>query len=325
MLDVFGLAGLARGEAAVPGEIMDLLAEREAARAERDFARADAARDRILALGFELRDTPEGAAGLPTMSDPERAGLVYGRNPVRELLAAGRRRVYEIRALEGLRREPWLRTEVPVRAAGKDELARLAQTGDHQGVVARADPYPYVDEADLLRSPRAVFCPGRGPGSAQNIGAIARSLEAAGRFGIAIPERGSPGITPVVAKASAGAVEHLEIARVANPVAFVHDAAERGRLIVGADQEAGVDFRELEWPPDPVVVLGAEGRRASPPHPPLARGGGQHPDGRADRIAERLGRRRPARLRDHPPGGVSPRGRGPAFHRSATAIARFWG
>jgi cysteinyl-tRNA synthetase len=65
MLDVFGLAGLAKGEAAVPEEVMDLLAEREAARAERDFARADEARDRILALGFELRDTPEGPQVYP--------------------------------------------------------------------------------------------------------------------------------------------------------------------------------------------------------------------------------------------------------------------
>jgi cysteinyl-tRNA synthetase len=65
MLDVFGMAGLGRAEAAVPGEVMDLLAEREAARAERDFARADAARDRILELGFELRDTPEGPQVYP--------------------------------------------------------------------------------------------------------------------------------------------------------------------------------------------------------------------------------------------------------------------
>jgi 23S rRNA (guanosine2251-2'-O)-methyltransferase len=171
--------------------------------------------------------------------------------------------VYEIRALEALKGEEWLRGEVPVRFVGKDELSRLAQTGDHQGVVARAAPYPYVSEAELLRSPRAVFCLD-GAQDPRNIGAIARSVEAAGLAGIALPERGSPGITPVVAKASAGAVEHLEIARIANPVAFVHDAAERGRLVVGADQEHGTDYRELDWPADAVVVLGAEGAGLRP-------------------------------------------------------------
>ncbi len=197
------------------------------------------------------------------MSGDEHSALVYGRNPVRELLAAGRRRVYEVRAQESLRGEDWLGGDVPVRFVSKDDLARLAQTGDHQGVVARVDPYPYVAESDLLHSSRAVFCLD-GAQDPRNIGAIARSIEAAGLSGIALPERGSPGITPVVAKASAGAVEHLQIARVANPVAFVHDAAERGRLVVGADQDGGVDFRELEWPADAIVVLGAEGAGLRP-------------------------------------------------------------
>ncbi|MDH3226225.1 MAG: cysteine--tRNA ligase [Thermoleophilia bacterium] len=65
MLDVFGLAGLAKGEGAVPAEVIDLLAEREAARDARDFERADVARDQILELGFELRDTPEGPQVYP--------------------------------------------------------------------------------------------------------------------------------------------------------------------------------------------------------------------------------------------------------------------
>ena len=197
------------------------------------------------------------------MSGNGQTALVYGRNPVRELLAAGRRKVYEVHALESLRGEDWPGGDVPVRFVGKDELSRLAQTGDHQGVVARVHAYPYVAEADLLRSPGAVFCLD-GAQDPRNIGAIARSIEAAGLSGIALPARGSPGITPAVAKASAGAVEHLKIARVANPVAFVHDAAESGRLVVGADQDSGVDYRDLEWPADPVVVLGAEGAGLRP-------------------------------------------------------------
>jgi 23S rRNA (guanosine2251-2'-O)-methyltransferase len=196
------------------------------------------------------------------MSGEDRSTLVYGRNPVRELIAAGRRRVHEVRALPAAADEPWLGS-VPVRRATKDELARMAKTGDHQGVVARVDPYPYAPEAELIRSSGAIFCLD-GAQDPRNVGAIARSIDAAGLGGMALPERGSPGVTPVVAKASAGAVEHLTIARVANPVAFVHDAAARGRLIVGADQERGVDYREMDWPADVVVVVGAEGSGLRP-------------------------------------------------------------
>lgn len=189
--------------------------------------------------------------------------LVYGRNPVRELIAASRRQIHEIWALRTLRDEPWLRDRPEVRLVSKQELARIAKTGDHQGIVARVGDYPYVDQSDLLRAPGAVFCLD-GAQDPRNIGAIARSVDAAGLTGIALPERGSPGVTAVVSKASAGAIEHLAVARVANPVAFVHDAVERGRLVVGADQGEGVDYREVPWTPDVVVVLGAEGSGLRP-------------------------------------------------------------
>jgi 23S rRNA (guanosine2251-2'-O)-methyltransferase len=188
---------------------------------------------------------------------------VYGRNPVRELLTAGRREVQEVHALRQLAGEPWLEG-VPVREATRDRLARLAGTGDHQGVVALAGPYPYVEPRELLERPGPLVCLD-GAQDPRNLGAIARTAEAAGAAGIAIPRRGSPGITPVVVKASAGATEHLAIARVGSMTAFVHDARAGGeRPAVGAEPEGGVDYREVPWRRDAILVMGAEGAGLRP-------------------------------------------------------------
>ena len=188
---------------------------------------------------------------------------VYGRNPVRELLAAGRRAVHEVHALPKLAQEPWL-AGVEVREASRDRLARLAGTGDHQGVVAIAEPYPYVEPRDLLELPGPLVCLD-GAQDPRNLGAIARTAEAVGAAGIAIPRRGSPGVTPVVAKASAGAVEHLAIAQVGSMTAFVHDARAGGdRPAIGAEPEGGEDYRAVPWRPDAIIVMGAEGAGLRP-------------------------------------------------------------
>jgi 23S rRNA (guanosine2251-2'-O)-methyltransferase len=188
---------------------------------------------------------------------------VYGRNPVRELLAAGRREVGEVHALPQLAEEPWLRG-YEVREATRDRLARLAGTGDHQGVVALTGPYPYEEPGELLARPGALVCLD-GAQDPRNLGAIVRTAEAVGAAGIAIPRRGSPGVTPVVVKASAGATEHLAIARVGSMTAFVHDARAGGeRTAIGAEPEGGEDYRAVPWRPDAILVMGAEGAGLRP-------------------------------------------------------------
>ncbi len=188
---------------------------------------------------------------------------VYGRNPVRELLAAGRREVHEVHALRQLAHEPWLEG-VRVREATRERLARLAGTGDHQGVVAIAGPYPYFAPEELLERPGPLVCLD-GAQDPRNLGAIARTAEAVGAAGIAIPRRGSPGVTPVVVKASAGAAEHLAIAQVGSMTAFVHDARAGGeRPAIGAEPEGGEDYRTVPWRPDAILVMGAEGAGLRP-------------------------------------------------------------
>jgi 23S rRNA (guanosine2251-2'-O)-methyltransferase len=183
--------------------------------------------------------------------------VVYGRNPVRELIAARRRPVHEIRALPQAAGEAWL-AGLPVREATRDALSRWAHSPDHQGVAALTDPYPDAEIADLLERSGPVVCLD-GAHDPRNVGAIARVAECAGAAGLAIPRRGGPGVTPTVAKASAGAVEWLPIARLVSVAAFVHDARSAGRLALGADPEDGDDYRAVDWTADPLIVLGSEG------------------------------------------------------------------
>jgi len=166
-----------------------------------------------------------------------------------------------VHALDPVRGEPWL-AGVDVRPAGREELARIAGTGDHQGVVAIADPYPDVALADVAGAPGPIVMLD-GAHDPRNIGAVARVVEAAGGSGIVIPSRGGPGITPVVCKASAGAVEHLRIARVESTVGALHELRAAGRPTLGADP-GGRDYRG--HPPDPalVLVVGAEGAGLRP-------------------------------------------------------------
>jgi 23S rRNA (guanosine2251-2'-O)-methyltransferase len=129
--------------------------------------------------------------------------------------------------------------------------------------VASCDPYPYVDVDDVLDAPGPVVCLDRIQ-DPRNLGAIARVVDALGAAGIVIARRGSPGVTGAVCKASAGAVEHVLLAQVENVASFLHDARGPHRWVVGADSDAGEDYRTVTWDPGTIVVLGAEGHGLRP-------------------------------------------------------------
>jgi 23S rRNA (guanosine2251-2'-O)-methyltransferase len=188
--------------------------------------------------------------------------VVYGRNPVRELLRAGRRPVHEVWCLPQLRTEPWLRG-APVRERTRADLGRACGTSDHQGVVAFSGPYPYADVRDVLEREGPVACLD-GAQDPRNLGAICRVCDAVGAAGVVIAQRGSPGVTATVCKASAGAVEHLLVARVGSVAGFLGEARDAGRLAVGADPEGAADYRDAAWSPGAVVVLGSEGAGLRP-------------------------------------------------------------
>ena len=187
---------------------------------------------------------------------------LYGRNPVREALR-GRRAVGRVWATEAaVGSEDWLPAEVEVVDGAR--IAHLCGSDAHQGVCARADPYPYASASDLLAVAGPVIVALDEVADPQNLGAICRTAECAGVTGVVIPERRSAEVTAAVAKASAGAVEHLPVARVRNLADFLADSKQAGCWVYGAAAGAPTPYTEPDFAGGVVLVLGAEGRGLRP-------------------------------------------------------------
>jgi 23S rRNA (guanosine2251-2'-O)-methyltransferase len=187
--------------------------------------------------------------------------IVYGRNAVREALR-GPRRVHHVWATHAAAREDWSPARVTVVAA--EEIEQRAGSDGHQGVCAEVDPYTYADAAELLAAPDPLIVALDEVTDPQNLGAICRTAETAGATGVVVPERRSAEVTPAVCKASAGAVEHLRIARVRNLADFLADAKRAGCWCYGADAGARTRYDQPDYSGGVVVVLGAEGRGLRP-------------------------------------------------------------
>jgi 23S rRNA (guanosine2251-2'-O)-methyltransferase len=210
--------------------------------------------------------------------------ILYGRNPVKEALRGRRAHaVGGVWATSGAMREPWLRG-VLVRTATPEEIARRCGTSAHQGICADAGGYPYVSAEELLLSRvagKSGGAGGAGVGGApligggvdaplivaldqvqdpQNLGSICRTTECIGATGVVIPERRAAEVTPAVCKASAGAVEHLRIARVRNLADFLVAARAAGCWSYGADAAASTPYDRPDYCGGVVLVLGSEGR-----------------------------------------------------------------
>jgi 23S rRNA (guanosine2251-2'-O)-methyltransferase len=199
--------------------------------------------------------------------------ILYGRNPVREALK-GRRRasVGEVWATEAAAREPWLsgREVRVVRRA--EELSERCGSDSHQGVCAEAGSYPYVGVGELLGgNGQPLLVALDQVQDPQNLGSICRTAECAGVAGVVIPERRAAEVTPAVCKASAGAVEHLRIARAGNLADFMRRARERDFWCYGAsapdasEERRTVPYDEPDYKGGGVLlVLGSEGRGLRP-------------------------------------------------------------
>jgi len=195
--------------------------------------------------------------------------IVYGRNPVREALR-GRRatQVREVWATERTAREPWL-AETGARpsrlhVAHAHEIEERCGTTAHQGVCAECGPYPYAGADELLGRPDPFVLALDQIQDPQNLGAICRTAECVGVSGVAIPERRAAEVTPAVCKASAGAVEHLRVARVRNVADFLEQAKRAGCWCYGADAEATVAYDRPDYRGGAVIVLGGEGKGLRP-------------------------------------------------------------
>jgi 23S rRNA (guanosine2251-2'-O)-methyltransferase len=190
--------------------------------------------------------------------------IVYGRNPVREALR-GRRAVQRIWATPNSARLDFLAAaRVEVKTVDDREIEGICGSSEHQGVCAKAGDYPYADAAELLAAADPLIVALDQVTDPHNLGAICRTAECAGATGVVIPERRSAQVTAAVCKASAGAVEHLSIARVRNLADFLAQAKRAGCWCYGADADAGAPYDSPDYRGGVVLALGAEGSGLRP-------------------------------------------------------------
>lgn len=177
-----------------------------------------------------------------------RTEMIYGRRPVEEA-GRGRRRVHRI----------WRTPE-----SSPDQLTDLCGSPDHQGVVAEVDPYPYVGGDELLIGDGALIVVLDQIQDPRNLGAVCRSAEVAGAAGVVIPERRAATVTAAAAKAAAGAVEHLAIARVRNVSDWITAAKSAGFWVWGADGTADSTPWQVDLTGSTVLVMGTEEKGLRP-------------------------------------------------------------
>jgi 23S rRNA (guanosine2251-2'-O)-methyltransferase len=191
---------------------------------------------------------------------------VYGRNAVREAVR-GPREVLEVWATErALAAERWLRDEPGLRVHVKPERALTDEVGtrDHQGVVARVAPYRYADAYELAAVEKPLLVCLDQVTDPHNLGAVARSAEGAGATGVIVPSHGAARVTPAVARASAGAVEHLAIAVVQNLARYLNEVKGPDLWVWGAAADGGASLWDADLAGGSALVLGAEGRGLRP-------------------------------------------------------------
>jgi 23S rRNA (guanosine2251-2'-O)-methyltransferase len=195
---------------------------------------------------------------------------IEGRRPVIEALRSGRdvseiRVAHTAKGIDDIRRLASAKG-VRVRSVPREEIDRTAKTRAPQGVIAIVSGFGYVSVEELIdkAAEPALLVALDGVTDPGNLGAVARSAEAAGADGLLIPERRAANVGPTADKASAGALEHLPVARVVNLQRALHDMTEHGIWIVALDASAADTIYELSVATDPVcLVVGSEGSGVS--------------------------------------------------------------
>ncbi len=228
---------------------------------ERDDGRREAPRGRDVdqRRPFEdLEDTPVLVGRHPGL-EAFRAGRSITRLWVQESLREG-----SLREIVALAREQ----HVPVTEVPKPFLDRLAGEVPHQGVGAHVALKPTLSLEELPELIQASAEPFvyilDGIQDPHNLGAILRTADATGATAVVIPERGAAGLTAVVAKASAGAIEYVQVVRVTNLAQAIDKLKEAGLFVFAADPEADQLYTQVDWTGPVAVVIGAEGRGVRP-------------------------------------------------------------
>ncbi len=205
---------------------------------------------------------------------PDSSNLIYGVNAVVEALRAGTRQIESVTILESARPdrlksliELARQKGVPVHRVPRLDLDRTLGEVRHQGVVARIAAARYADADDLLDSLEAKIGGSDPPlvlgldaiEDPRNMGSILRTSECAGVHGVFIAERRAVGLTGVVAKVAAGALEYVPVARVTNLVRLIEQLKARNIWVVGAAGDASQSYTDWDWTLPAAIFLGSEG------------------------------------------------------------------
>lgn len=216
---------------------------------------------------------PERSA-TPTEAEERDLCLIEGRNAVTEAIRSGRT-IDKVYVAEGAADHGLLRLASQARQAGavvvstdRRKLDQMSLTGAHQGVVAMAAAHEYSSIGEILRraeergeAPLLILCDELS--DPHNLGAILRTGECAGAHGVVIPKRRSVGLTAVVAKASAGALEYLPVARVTNLTAAIRELKEKGVWIFGTAAGGDTPLYGADFRRPCAIVIGSEGEGMS--------------------------------------------------------------
>lgn len=203
----------------------------------------------------------------------EETDLIEGRNAVLELLRSGRSvdKIWMASDTSGKMGDIYalaMEAGVVVTNCDRRKLDQMSETGVHQGVIAQAAAREYVSVEDILQAaadkgeqPFILLCDGIT--DPHNLGAIIRSAETAGAHGIIIPKRRSVGLTAVCAKASAGAVEYMPVAKVSNLAQTIDKLKEAGVWVFGADADGDKGLYDADFRGATALVIGSEGEGIS--------------------------------------------------------------
>ncbi len=232
--------------------------------------------------------------------------ILFGLHPVEEALRSGTRKFDHIciaRERQDVRLEKLIQAcrdaGVKMRLDTRDQLTKLARTEAHQGVVAIVRARQFLDVDDLLRDTKQnrLLLALDGVEDPQNLGALLRTAEGAGVDGVVVTERRSAPLSPVAVKASAGAAEHVKIARVVNLVRTLEELKQRNLWMIGLDERGTMNYDQFDFSVGCVLVLGREGAGSARPGPADLRPPVAHPHGGPGGVAERQRRRRRGALR----------------------------
>ncbi|GAA0745768.1 23S rRNA (guanosine(2251)-2'-O)-methyltransferase RlmB [Clostridium oceanicum] len=200
-----------------------------------------------------------------------REDIIEGRNAVKEaikskktidqILIAKGQMVGSINSLIALAKK----NKIVIKEVDKKKLDRISETGSHQGIIAYTTPYKYYEVEDILN-----YAKDRGEDpfiiildeleDPHNFGSILRTAEVCGAHGVIIPKRRNVGVTPVVYKTSAGAVEHIRISKVTNINTTIDKLKEKGIWVYGADMHGENHCFDVDFSGPAALIIGSEGR-----------------------------------------------------------------